>query len=49
VTLICSPCTERGKACLDTPARVGGERERPKQHDLQGLEYRRGARRRTGS
>jgi hypothetical protein len=41
VSLICCFHTERGKACPDMAA-TGGERECSKQHDLQGIEYRRG-------
>jgi len=47
VSLICCFHTERGKASPDMAA-AGGERECSKQHDLQGIEYRRGARWRTG-
>ncbi|GGR09547.1 hypothetical protein GCM10010195_74850 [Kitasatospora griseola] len=37
VSLICWSCTERGKACFDTAAREGGERERPKRLNRKGL------------
>jgi hypothetical protein len=47
VSLICCFHMERGKARSDMAA-AGGGRECSKQHDLRGIEYRGGARWRTG-
>jgi hypothetical protein len=42
VSLICCFRVEREKACPETSAPRGGERERPKRLKPQGIEYRRG-------
>ena len=49
MSLVCCFHAEREKARPETSARQGGERERPKRLKPQGIEYRRGVRRRTGS
>jgi hypothetical protein len=49
VSLVCCFRVEREKAHPETSALQGGERERPKRLKPQGIEYRRGVRRRTGS
>lgn len=50
MSLICRSCMERGKTCPDTAAPVRiSERESSKRLTPQGVEYRRGACRRTGS
>ena len=42
MSLVCCFRVEREKARLETSARQGGERERPKRRKPQGIEYRRG-------
>jgi hypothetical protein len=51
VSLVCGSCTEREKASVDTAIGVAGPKGRERERaeaETEGIEYRRGARWRTG-